>query len=177
MKLLGHDGIPKKTISLIQCSYQGMSCRVVHGGQLSDHFEVTTGEHQGCLLLLFLFTLVVGWIMRTSTEDKEMAFSEHCGHSLMTLHSCPTANNQTLLSHSHTQMQDKTTCLESTSARMGFDINNGKTKITRMQHASNSPVTVAGQPLEEVNPFTYLGNMVDTQGRTDTDVSARIGKV
>ena len=34
-KLLGHYGIPKKTISIIQCSYQGMPCRVVHGGQFS----------------------------------------------------------------------------------------------------------------------------------------------
>ena len=29
----------------MQCSYQGVSCRVVLGGQLSDHFEVKTGVH------------------------------------------------------------------------------------------------------------------------------------
>ena len=31
------------------------------------------------------------------------------------------------------------------SARIGFHVNNGEPKITRMQHASNSAVTVAGQ--------------------------------
>ena len=40
-----------------------MSCRAVHGGQLSDHFEVETGVLQGCLLSPFFFTLVVDWIM------------------------------------------------------------------------------------------------------------------
>ena len=34
----------------------------------------------------------------------------------------------------------------------------------RKQHASNNPVTVAGQPLAEVNSFIYLGSTVDTQG-------------
>ena len=33
----------------------------------------------------------------------------------------------------------------------------------RKQHASNNPVTVAGQPLAEVNSFIYLGSTVDTQ--------------
>ena len=44
----------------------------------------------------------------------------------------------------------------------------------RTQHASNSPITVAGQPFEEVSSFPYLESMVSTQG--GTDVRARIGK-
>ena len=67
-KLLGRYGIPKKITSLRQCSYQEMSCRVVHDGQLSDRFRVKTGVRQGCKLSPFLFIIVVGWIMRTSTE-------------------------------------------------------------------------------------------------------------
>ena len=62
-----------------------------------------------------------------------------------------------------------------TSTRIGLHINTGKTKIRRTQHASNGPVTVAGQPLEEVNAFTYLGSMVATQGGSDADVRARTG--
>ena len=53
------------------------------------------------------------------------------------------ADDLALLSHSHAQMQDKTTCLESASAKIGLHMNNGKTKIMEMQHTSNSPVTVA----------------------------------
>ena len=93
------------------------------------------------------------------------------------------ADDLALLSHSHAQMQDKTTCLESKSAKIGLHVNNGKTKIVRMQHTSNSPVTVAGQPFEEVNSFTYLGSTVDATGvvgggggGANADVRTRIGK-
>ena len=70
-KLLKHYGIPEKIITLIQRTYEGMSCRVVHRGQLSDCFNVRTGVRQGCLLSPFMFLLVIDWIMRTTTEGKK----------------------------------------------------------------------------------------------------------
>ena len=76
------------------------------------------------------------------------------------------ADDLALLSHSHAQIQDRTTCicLESTSAKIVLHVNNGKAKIARLQHASNIPVTVAAQAFEEVDSFTCLGSTVDTQG-------------
>ena len=40
----------------------------------------------------------------------------------------------------------------------------------------SSPITVGGEPLREVESFVYLGSVVDHQGGTDRDVTARIGK-
>ena len=34
-KLLRHYGVPEKIISLIRCTYQDISCRIAHAGQLS----------------------------------------------------------------------------------------------------------------------------------------------
>ena len=42
-KLLRHYGVPEKIISLIRCTFQDMSCRIAHAGQLSESFEVKTG--------------------------------------------------------------------------------------------------------------------------------------
>ena len=89
-----------------------------------------------------------------------MAYSRHRSQ----LDDLDFADDLEFLSHSHAQMQEKTRCLDSTSAEVGVHINNGKPKIMRMQQASTSPVTVPGQPLEEVNSFTYLGSKVDTHG-------------
>ena len=144
-----------------------MSCRVVPGGQLSDNFDVKTGVRQGCLLSLFLFALVVDRIMRTSTDGRRNSI-QWTGWSQFGI--LDFADDLAVLSHSRAQIQDKTTCLKSTSANIDPHIDNGKAKITRMQHASNGSVTVAGQPLEEVNSFTYLRNTVDIQGWTDADV-------
>lgn len=66
-KLLRHDSTPTKIISPIQNIYQGMSCRVLHAGQLSESFKVNAGVLQGCLLSPFMFLLVIDWIMKTTT--------------------------------------------------------------------------------------------------------------
>ncbi|VDP74951.1 unnamed protein product [Schistosoma curassoni] len=68
-KLLRHYGVPEKIVSIIRNSYDGLQCKVVHGGQLTDALQIRTGIRQGCLLLSFLSPLVVDWIMKTSTSE------------------------------------------------------------------------------------------------------------
>ncbi|VDP23619.1 unnamed protein product [Schistosoma margrebowiei] len=42
-KLLRHYGVPEKIVNIIRNSYDGLQCRVVHGGQLTDVFQIRTG--------------------------------------------------------------------------------------------------------------------------------------
>ena len=81
-----------------------------------------------------------------------------------------------LLTHNHSQVQDKTTLLETTSAGTGLKINMKKTELMKMNTTANAPVTVSGEPITEVESFVYLESVVDQQGGTDQDVTARIGK-
>nr|KAG5686924.1 hypothetical protein BaRGS_020733 [Batillaria attramentaria] len=122
-KLLRHYGVPGKIISLIQCTYKDMSCRIAHAGQLSESFEVKTGVRQGCLLSPFLFLLVIDWIMKTTTTGRKNGIQWTLWAQLDDL---DFADDLALLSHSHSQMQDKTTCLEATSAGTGLKINRRK---------------------------------------------------
>ena len=69
-KLMRHYDLPDKITHIIKNSYEGMTCRVVHGGQLTDAFQIRTGVRQGCLMSPFLFLLAIDWIMRTSTEGR-----------------------------------------------------------------------------------------------------------
>ncbi|VDO91768.1 unnamed protein product [Schistosoma margrebowiei] len=64
-KLLRHYGVPEKIVNIIRNSYDRLQCKVVHGGQLTDAFQVRTGVRQGCLLFPFFFLLVVDWIVKT----------------------------------------------------------------------------------------------------------------
>nr|KAG5689303.1 hypothetical protein BaRGS_022027 [Batillaria attramentaria] len=172
-KLLRHYGVPGKIISLIQCTYQDMSCRIAYAGQLSESFEVKTGVRQGCLLSPFLFLLVIDWIMKTTTAGRKNGIQWTLWTQLDDL---DFADDLALLSHSHSQMQDKTTCLEATSAGTGLKINRKKTELMKINTTANTPVTVGGEPIREVESFVYLGSVVDGQGGTDRDVTARIGK-
>ena len=146
-KLLRHYGVPKKTISLIQCTFQDMSCKIAHAGQLSESFEVKTGVLQGCLLSPFLFLLVIDWIMKTTTTVRNNGIQ---------LDDLDFADDLALLSHNNSQMQDKTTLLETTSAETGLKINRKKTELMKMNTSANAPVTVGGEPIREVESVVYL---------------------
>jgi len=172
-KLLRHYGIPEKIISLVRSTYQNMSCKITHAGQLSEKFEVKTGVRQGCLLSPFLFLLVIDWIMKTTTTDRNNGIQWTLATQLDDL---DFADDLALLSHSQKQMQEKTTHLETTSAGTGLNINKKKTELLKINTASSTPVTVNGEPIKEVDSFVYLGSIVDKKGGTDQDVKARIGK-
>ena len=42
-KLLQHNGISEKRISLTRNTYEDMACRVIHAGHFTDSFMVKTG--------------------------------------------------------------------------------------------------------------------------------------
>ncbi len=46
-KLMAHYGIPEKFIYIIKNTYTGMQSRILHDGQLTDSFDITTGVRQG----------------------------------------------------------------------------------------------------------------------------------
>ena len=100
-----------------------------------------------------------------------MESSGHLGCSLTIF-----VDDLALLSHTHRQMQEKTNSVKDSSAQVGLYIKRGKTKVLNINSTITEPVWLDDDLLEEVNSFTYLGSVVDTQGGTDADVRARIGK-
>ena len=67
------------------------------------------------------------------------------------------ADDLALMSHSHLQMQDRTTHLARISAQVGLKINKKKTKILRLNTTCERPIMLEGEGLEEVESFRYLG--------------------
>ena len=86
------------------------------------------------------------------------------------------ADNIALLSHSYIQMQHKIRCLEETAAKLGLSVSKEKTKVMRLNNINENPVSMSKGNIEEVSSFVYLGSVVNTDGGTDEDVKARIGK-
>ena len=173
-KLLRHYGVPEKLVSLIRTSYDGMSCKVVDGQQLTESFQVHTGVRQGCLLSPFLFLLAIDWIMRESTANSRNGIQ----WTLMgpQLDDLDFADDLALLSSTRRQMQAKTDLIAANSGKIGLRINREKTKVLRINNQDQEPITVYGEPLEEVLDFVYLGSVVDVTGGTDADIKARKGK-
>ncbi|VDP53589.1 unnamed protein product, partial [Schistosoma margrebowiei] len=172
-KLLRHYGVPQKVVNIIQSSYDGLHCKIVHGGQLKKSFEVKTGVRQGCLLSPFLLLLVIDWIIKTSTSEGKHGIQ---WTSRMQLDDLDFADDLALLSQTQQQMQEKTTSIAAASAAVGLNIHKGKSKVLRYNTACTNPITIDGEDLEDVKTFTYLSSIIDEQGGSDADVKAQIGK-
>ena len=122
-----------------------------------------------------LFLLVIDWITKTTTTGRNNGIQWTLWTQLDDL---DFDDDLALLSYNHSQMQDKTILLEIISAATGLKISRKKTELMKMKMntTANAPVTVGGEPIRVVESFVYLGNVVDQQGGTDRDVTARIGK-
>ena len=59
---------------------------------------------------------------------------------------------------------------------MGLKINAAKTKVMHIGTKRGDSVLIAGERIEEVDGFTYLGSIVSKKGGTDEDIQVRIGK-
>ena len=86
------------------------------------------------------------------------------------------ADDLALLSSTRQQMQAKTDTMAEKSAKIGLHVNRGKTKVMRVNNQSQEPISVYGEPIEEVDFFIYLGSVVDKLGGTDADIKTRKGK-
>ena len=117
--------------------------------------------------------MVIDWIMKTTTTGRNNGIQWTLWTQLDNL---DFTDDLALLSHNHSQIQDKTSLLETTSAGTGLKINRKKTELMKMNTTANTPITVGGEPIRKVESLTYLGSVIDQQGGTDRDVAARIGK-
>ncbi|VDP53340.1 unnamed protein product [Schistosoma margrebowiei] len=171
-KLHRHYGVPQKIVNIIQNSYDGLHCKIVHGGQLTKSFEVKTGVRQRCLLSPSLFLLVIDWIMKTSTSEGKRGMQ---WTSRMQLDDLDFADDLALLSQTQQQMQLKTNSVAAASATVAFNIHKGKIKILQYNTVCTNPIKIDGEDLEDVKTSTYLGSITDEHDGSVGDVKARIG--
>lgn len=53
-------------------------------------------------------------------------------------------------------------------------INLKRTELMRINTTVQTPVTVNGEPISEVESFIYLGSVMDIKGGTERDMKSRI---
>ena len=158
-----------------QNSYEGMSCKVAHGQQLSESFQVQTGVRQGCLLSPFLFLLAIDWIMKETISQERNGIRWTLMDPNTQLDDLDFADNLALLSSASQKMQAKTDILAEISTQIGLHVNTGKTKVMRVSNQSQEPISLYGEPLSEVDLFIYLGSIrINQEGQMQT---SRLEKV
>ena len=139
-------GLPPKVINIVKDMYANNLCCVRHEGQHSEWFQVKTGVRQGCIISPLLFLIVIDYVMRTATADKPRGLVWGLFHRL----------EDSDFAHKHSDIQEKTDRVASTAKKVGLKIHAAKTKVMKAKNKFRVPVTVEGEPLEEVKDFKYL---------------------
>nr|KAG5704999.1 hypothetical protein BaRGS_022841 [Batillaria attramentaria] len=172
-KLLRHYGVPGKIISLIQCTYQDMSCRIAHRWPVVRKLRGEDRSPPG--MPVVPVSLPPGH--RLDHEDhysrqEKRDTVDTPGRSWMTStswttwRSCLTATadaGQDYVPGSH---------ISRNRAQDQQEENRADEDQHHCQHTSHS----RWRAHQGGGVFVYLGSVVNGQGGTDRDVTARIGK-
>lgn len=163
-------GIPAHIVQVIKQFYTDFCCSV-GGSDLS--FHVKSGVRQGCVMSALLFNIVIDWVLSRATEDRRRGIRWTLSTVLEDL---DYADDIALLSHSFSDMQEKTDRLDRFSRQVGLKISPQKTKVLPVNISAPLPIKVGQLDLETTQQFTYLGSTVCSDGGADIDIRQRIGK-
>ncbi len=101
---------------------------------------------------MILLLLVIGWVMKTSTGQKQNGIQWTFWTQLDYL---DFADDLDLLSHTQQQMQEKTNTFAETSTSLGFNINREKSKVLKINTASKTTTTLGEEVLYGVDCFSF----------------------
>ncbi|VDO15268.1 unnamed protein product [Brugia timori] len=173
---LRRKGVPDKIVNLIEAQYEAFTCRVLHNGALSDPIRVVAGVRQGCILSPLLFLIVIDEIMVGAIDRVPNRGLLWQPITMEHLNDLDLADDVALVSQRRSDMQSKLDDLAERSSAAGLNINVSKTKSLDINTGNPSNFTVAGQEVEKVESFQYLGSQIASDGGTKSDIGARIKK-
>ena len=171
-KIMEVYGIPGKLIRMVKAIYEKSECAVISNGEESEWFEVKTGVKQGCVMSGFLFLLVIDWVMKRTTKTSAGIRWNFTSK----LEDLDFADDLALISSKQTDLQRKSSLLETTATQTGLKVNAKKTKVMRLNTKNTQKIKMQGEDLEEVESFTYLGGIITTKGGCDEDITNRLKK-
>ncbi|VDP41438.1 unnamed protein product [Schistosoma margrebowiei] len=82
----------------------------------------------------------------------------------------------TILANTHQQMLMETTSVAAASASVDLNIHKGNSKILKYNTQNTNTVTLDGEPLNEMETYTYMDSIVDQCGGCDADVNVKVDK-
>ena len=172
-KLLKICGIPDKLVNMIKTMYRNSKCAVIDRIETSQWFDVKSGVKQGCVISGLLFLIVMDWIMTKTVENDNNGIR---WNFTTVLEDIDFADDLALLSSTKTHIQKKVDRLNKHSKVIGMKTSIKKTKLVRYNAKDQTPVSIDGKDVEDVDSFTYSDAIVNKTGGAEQDITARVGK-
>src|SRR6218665_921721 len=165
-------GVDWRERRLIGNLYLGQKVRIRIEGEYSEPELIGRGVRQGCPLSPLLFNIYIEELIREALEDTEEGIKVG-GKIIKALRF---ADDQAMLAGSLSDLQRMMDRLNLVSVNYNMKINTKKTKVMRVSKGSESAmkIIVAGEIIEQVKEFCYLGSMISNYARCHREIRRRI---
>ena len=152
----------------IRAAYTNTTAQVITEDGNTDFFTIEAGVLQGDTPAPYLFIIVIDYVIRTSTKNREilgLKITQRLSRRFP-------ATSRMLLCDSIEDAQCLLSLVIKTAKEVGLSINEGKTKYMSYDTPSprNDMILANEKPLKKVNDFKYLGSWVDN---SEKDVKMR----
>ena len=166
------DGDSKAYSAVIQDLYWRQQAAIRIDNDLSKYVEIKRGVRQGCVLSPDLFSLYSEMIMR---EVKDMDGIKVNGENITNVRY---ADDTALIADSEKKLQDIVDKIVTESQKLGLSLNVKKTYcmvISKRKETPRCHLKSTGVVIKQVEQFNYLGSMLTSDGRCETEIKRRIG--
>ena len=169
-KALRGTGMPHILLKLIEDLHTGTTSRVRLDGMMSDSFSTSSGVRQGCILAPAVFYRAIDWIMERTARKAGV----QVGNKLYT--DPDYADDIVLMAEQTETLRSTPLEFHQTAADLGLHLSWQKPKIQNLGSGDSvADITVAGNTVEAVTEFRYLGSIQSSSGRCCPDLHRWIG--
>lgn len=182
--ILKKYGIPEKTVNVIKGFYEGMQNRVKYAGKLSEPFETIRGLRQGCILSPLLFLLYIAEVM----EKVENGLPKTVGVEVLgndnkksVINNIFFADDASFFDKDIENVQIIISQFNKICGDFGLAISVPKTKAltfeadTCQKKSTEETVVIDSEKLEITKNFKYLGGMLSSNTKCETEIEKRKG--
>ena len=172
IKELSKLKIDGKDLRIIKNMYWEQTAAMRVEGEISAFQKIKRGVRQGCVLSPDLFSLYSETIMRNIEGQPGIRVG---GHNINNLRY---ADDTVLISENEKDLQ-LLNIVESKSKEKRLELNSKKTEVMVISRKEEPPlinIMINGIKLKQRDYFKYLGALVSSDGRNNTEISARIAQ-
>ena len=165
--------IDGKDLRIIKNMYWEQTAAMRVEGEISAFQKIKRGVRQGCVLSPDLFSLYSEIIMRNIEGQPGIRVG---GHNINNLRY---ADDTVLISENEKDLQQLLNIVESKSKEKWLELNSKKTEVMVISRKEEPPlinITINGIKLKQRDHFKYLGALISSDGRNNTEISARIAQ-
>ena len=169
---LSKTEVDDNDIALITHLYWQQITRIRNGPDLTEPVKIRRGVRQGCVLSPLMFNLYTEHIFRKTEHIPGVKIN---GQNINNLRY---ADDTVLIAEDEDGLQNLVTAVKEESEKCGLLMNIKKTKvmaITKDAKETKINVQIDRKDVEQVQSFTYLGQLITDDGRSECEIRRRIG--